>query len=192
MQIVALTRSRTVSAASHAVRTHIQHTYIYVYVLFFTTGIFFAVAFAARILTHTNAAHIQSRKFGFACLLRSAAAAVAVFASHNVVLCCYHCICFVLHILAPFRTFCAALALAHTCTCTHTQIHTHTGTDPRMCTKKRRLKSSVGVVDCAATASTQRFYYISFFSSVCLCVFLACRRVSLLSSEKNQKNHFVK
>lgn len=64
---------------------------------------------------HTCTHYRHSGKFGFACLAACCAQLLLLLSSPlHTMLCCYHCICFVLHILAQFRTICAALA--HTCT----------------------------------------------------------------------------
>lgn len=76
---------------------------------------------------------------------------------------------------------------AYAYTDTHTHRHRPENVYEKATTEKQRRRRRLRC-DCEHTAVLLYF----FFSSVCLCVFLACRRVSLLSSEKNQKNHFVK
>jgi len=107
------------------------------YVVFFHNRNIFAVAFATRILTYTNA---------LSCCCR-----------FTLLLLCYHCICFVLHVLSVLHR----QTHKHRYTHTYPQRAREREQETRMCTKKWRLKS---VVD-----SVSGFYFILCVVSLPLC-----------------------
>lgn len=137
MQIIALTRSSTVSAASHAARTHTTYIRTYMYVFYFSQPEFFCCCFCcAHSHAYKRSTHIQKHRA--ASLALPACCAQLLLPSPpslHTMLCCAVITAFALCYIFSLRVS-YILRCTRTRTHMYTYIDTHTQAQTQECVRK--------------------------------------------------------